>query len=98
MRKLLALFALLCVSFFGLAQVQIGGDSNSFEYGRPQQYEIGGITVSGTRFLDEQVLINISGLIIGDTIEIPGEKISKAIQNLWKQGLFSDVKISVVKV
>ena len=81
-----------------MAQVQIGGDSVTFGYDQPKEYVIGGITISGTRYLDESVLVNLSGLIVGDTIQIPGDKISKAIQSLWKQGLFSDVKVAVVKV
>src|SRR5205085_8654317 len=87
-----------CASCIAFGQVQIGGDSVIFSYDVPQQYVIGGVVVSGTRYLDEQVLINLSGLVIGDTIEIPGEKISKAIQTLWKQGLFSDVKIKIVRI
>ncbi len=95
------IFSLLVFVIFGInadAQIQLGGDSTIFNYDQPQRYEIGGITVSGTRFLDEQVLINLSGLIVGDTIDIPGDKISKAIQTLWKQGLFSDIKVQVVRV
>jgi outer membrane protein insertion porin family len=84
--------------FNSKAQVQIGGDSGYVDYQQPQQYIIGGVNVTGTRFLDESVLINISGLIVGDTIDIPGEKISKAIQALWKQGLFSDVKIAYSRI
>jgi outer membrane protein insertion porin family len=95
------IFSLLTFLYCGLAlhaQVQVGGDSAVFTYDEPKRYEIGGVTVSGTRFLDEQVLINLSGLIVGDTIDIPGEKISKAIQTLWKQGLFSDIKVQVVRI
>ncbi len=98
MRKYQIIFFFILVATLANAQVQVGGDSISFSYDQPHQYEIGGVTVSGTRYLDEQVLINLSGLIVGDTIEIPGDKISKAIQNLWKQGLFSDVKIAVGRV
>jgi outer membrane protein insertion porin family len=35
----------------------------------------------------------IAGLRQGQNINIPGEKISKAIQNLWNEGIFSDVEI-----
>ena len=94
-------FFFLLFSFSAIvsrAQVQVGGDSANFSYEAPREYEIGGVVVSGTRFLDEQVLINLSGLLVGDTIEIPGEKISRAIQSLWKQGLFSDIKIAVGRV
>lgn len=98
MKKIFALLAIATFGFNANAQVQLGGDSVTFNYNQPQRYEIGGVTVSGTRFLDEQVLINLSGLIVGDTIDIPGEKISKAIQTLWKQGLFSDIKVQVVRL
>ena len=84
----------LFLSVFTLqAQIKMGGDSLIIDYGNPQQYEVGGIVTSGTQFLDEAVLINISGISVGDSIDVPGEKISKAIENLWKQGLFSDIKI-----
>lgn len=76
-----------------MAQVQIGGDSLVVDYGRPQDFEIGGVVVTGTQFLDPGVLINISGLTVGDTIAVPGDAVSGAIRNLWKQGLFSDVKV-----
>jgi outer membrane protein insertion porin family len=91
--KSIFLVSMLLVSMASLAQVHIGGDSLQFDYQQPQKYVIGGVNVTGTRFLDETVLVNLSGLIVGDTIDIPGEKIAKAIQALWKQGLFSDVKI-----
>ncbi len=95
----LSLFCILHFAFFiAKAQVQVGGDSLTFDYQQPKQYVIGGVNVSGTRFLDESVLINISGLVVGDTIDVPGEKISKAIQALWKQGLFSDVKIAISRI
>ena len=99
MKKYFFLFLFFSLSAsVSRAQVQVGGDSANFSYEAPREYEIGGVVVSGTRFLDEQVLINLSGLLVGDTIEIPGEKISRAISNLWKQGLFSDIKISIGRV
>lgn len=94
MSKHFFIVAFLYLSVFSLqAQVKMGGDSLIIDYGNPQQYEVGGIVTSGTQFLDEAVLINISGISVGDSIDVPGEKISKAIENLWKQGLFSDIKI-----
>ncbi len=36
-------------------------------------YIIGGVTVSGVRFLDTNALIGISGLRLGQEITIPGE-------------------------
>lgn len=73
---------------------------NSFEvdYTKPKEYTIGGITITGTQFLDKEVLILLSGLRVGEKITVPGDKISKAVQNMWKQGLFGDVQILVDRV
>ena len=67
------------------------------EYSLPKKYEIGGITISGTKYLNTNTILSISGLKIGDTINVPGAKISNAINNLWSQKLFSDINISVEK-
>ncbi len=60
----------------------------------PSEYRIAGITVTGTTRYDQQLLISISGLNVGDEILIPGsDNISKAIINLWNQRLFSNIQI-----
>lgn len=65
----------------------------------PQEYTIAGITVSGTKYLDQQLLISVSGLSVGDKVMIPGgDNFSKAITNLWKQNLFSNVRILITKI
>ncbi len=79
------------------AQVQLG-DSMMLDYDTPKEYEIGGITVSGVQFLDEGVLLTLTGLAVGDKIKVPGDKITQAIENLWKQGLLTDVKVRAVKI
>ena len=63
------------------------------DYLTPAKYEIGSITVSGTQFMDKNVIVLISGLSMGNVISVPGEELRKAVEILWKQGLFSDVKI-----
>ncbi|MCK7539339.1 MAG: hypothetical protein MZV63_54730 [Marinilabiliales bacterium] len=47
-----------------------------------------------SRFLEPNALIGISGLRIGQKVEIPGEQITAAVKKLWEQGLFSDVRIT----
>jgi Outer membrane protein/protective antigen OMA87 len=60
----------------------------------PKEYIIGGITVSGTKRYDQQLLISIAGINVGDKVMIPGgDNFSKAITNLWKQNLFANVEI-----
>lgn len=73
-------------------------DTSIVNYANPKQYEIGGITITGTQYLDIGILQTISGLTVGSEIEIPGTDIGDAIQKLWKQKLFADVSIYVTKV
>ena len=61
--------------------------------GMPRQYEIGGINVSGVDSYEPYIIIGLSGLSVGDVIEIPGDDITNAVKRYWKHGLFSDVSI-----
>lgn len=66
---------------------------------KPNEYEIGGITITGNQYLDEDLLLSVTGLRVGERLTFPNnDNISKAIKNLWKQDLFSDVSIDVTKV
>lgn len=98
MKRFLAIVALFISTLSVSAQVLIGGETQTIDYGNPKTYMIGGVVISGTKYLDENVLISISGLTVGDSLEIPSEKTSEAIKNLWKQGLFSDIQIYVTRV
>ncbi len=86
----------LCCSFL-ISKAQ---DSTLIDlnYNQPTEYTLAGLTVSGTRFLDQNALITLSGLTVGEKIKIPGDKIAKAINNLWKQGLFEDIEVNVTKI
>ncbi len=68
------------------------------DYAKPKEYIIGGIKVSGIKFLDPNTLISVSGLSINDNIRIPGEKISTAIKRLMEQGIIEDVAINIEKI
>ncbi len=92
--KTIVPYCLLFFCTFKLySQIPIGVNSLLIDYTKPVKYIIGGITVEGTQNFDNNVIIMLSGLTVSDTIEIPGDKITKAIDNLWKQGLFEDIKI-----
>lgn len=64
----------------------------------PQEYEIGGITVSGTVTTDPNAVKLFTGLQVGDKVTVPGERISKAIENLWDQNLFGDISIEAAEI
>lgn len=96
--KNIFLSAFVLISTFSFAQIDLGVDIPDIDYSAPRNYIIGGITVSGVQFLDNSVLISLSGLRVGEKIQIPGEKTSKAIQKLWDQGLFEDARIEVTRI
>ena len=65
----------------------------------PKEYRIAGITVTGSKAFDQNLIISISGLAIGDKIQIPGtDAFGKAISKLWRQSLVSDVQLYITKL
>lgn len=99
-KKLLLFAALLLLGAFGLkAQVVVGGGNGyDFDYLTPKTYEIGGITFEGAENFDTRVVQLVAGLQVGDKIKLPGDKVSAAVENLWKQGMFEDVQIRVTRL
>ena len=100
LRYIKILILSICITAFninGISQIQVGNDMSEIDYSLPRDYEIAGITVTGAQYLDPQVLVMLSGLQVGETISVPGDKITNAIRKLWEQGLFEDVSITYVK-
>jgi len=99
MKKLLFnIVILLGLSLSSFAQISIQNELSKVDYSNPKEYEIGGIQVLGVKYLDPVVLIHLTGLQVGDTVMVPGEDITQAIEKLWEQGLFSDIKIVADRV
>jgi len=84
------LLALLAVP---AAQAQQTNESPTVVYGQSRKMPIGGITVEGVDEYEDYTLIGISGLNVGDVIEVPGDEITDAVKRYWKYGLFSEVSI-----
>lgn len=65
----------------------------------PKEYIIAEISITGIRYLDTAIVASISGLQVGDKFMHPGNDIfAKAIANLWRQKLFSNVQIFITKI
>ena len=65
----------------------------------PKTYTIAGITVTGTKAFDPALISSISGIAVGDKVQIPGtDAFGKAIAKLWKQSLVSNVVINITKL
>ena len=80
------------------AQIRIGDDMSDIDYANPSKYEIGGITVEGTQFVDANVLAMLSGLRVGNEITVPSDDIGTAIRKIWDQGMFEDVAINATNI
>ena len=62
--------------------------------GTPRTCEIAGIAVEGVEGYEDYVLTGLSGLTIGQQVEIPGTQITEAVKRYWRNGLFSKVSIT----
>ena len=99
---LISLFTIISLAFPASAQTD-SLDLKSIEfyplnYTNPKKYTLAGIKISGVKFLDTKILTLLTGLYEGQRISLPGDEISKAIENLWKQKFFTDIKVIVEKI
>ncbi len=98
-KQILTLAILICLGVFNtFAQTVVGGGGYDLDYLTPKTYEIGGITFEGAENFDTRVVQLVAGFQVGDKIVLPGDKVSAAIENLWKQGMFEDVQIRVTRI
>ena len=72
---------------------------NIFNQKTPKKYKIAAIKVVGNHFFDENLLVSVSTLSVGDEVTIPGgDNFSKAITKLWAQNYFSNIEINITKL
>lgn len=95
---LMGLALALCSISIATAQISTDKKLSELSGSAPREYEIGGIIITGSENLDNQVITLISGLQVGDNITIPGDDITDAIKNLWRQKLFDDIGIYITEV
>ena len=105
MKKNIFLILFPLISFSVKAQVIFGQDEhgNSLKnitnnYSNPKEFIIADLQIVGTKFLDGNALLSLSGLKVGDKVKIPGEKFNNAIKKLWKQGIIDNIGIKATKV
>ena len=91
--KALLSLALLACSAMTNAQDKIVFPDITYA-GSPRDVVIGGINVSGMSGYEDYMLTGISGLTVGQHIELPGTAITEAVKRYWKHGLFSEVQIA----
>ena len=94
-RRLLSLAAFCLIAGVQLsAQDKIVNPEINYA-GSPRQCRIAGLAVTGIEGYEDNLLIGISNLSVGQEISVPGTEITDAVKRFWKHGLFSDVSISI---
>jgi outer membrane protein insertion porin family len=108
MKRIYQLILLLLCGFPAVAQItrppanqaapSLKVSGTELDYFNPKEYIIGGTTLSGTKYLDKEVIITLSKLIKGERVTLPGEATANAIKTLWANGLFDDIEINITKL
>ena len=108
MKRVYQLILLLLIGLPSMAQItrppanqaapSLKVNGTQLDYFNPREYIIGGTTLTGTKYLDKDVIITLSKLIKGERVTLPGEATANAIKTLWANGLFDDVKINITKL
>ncbi|WP_116495889.1 outer membrane protein assembly factor BamA [Balneicella halophila] len=68
------------------------------DYNAPVIYEVAALKVEGVKHLDKEVIKQLLRISVGDKLQVPGDDISLGIKRLYRQGLFSDIKLIADKV
>ena len=74
----------------------IASDKIDYEIGK--EYILGGITVTGLQKFSEQTVRVYTGLVNGQPIKLPGDKLTSAIKKLYESKQFSDVDVYLSKL
>ena len=101
-RKNLALTLVFCLqAIFSVVTLKAQDSTRNYlplDYNKPTEYTIVSIETKGNKYIDKNIVIFNSGLSFNQRIKVPGNEISQAIENLWKQGYFSFVSIFAKKI
>ena len=96
MKQLLSILALLTLAFAMpmTAQAQNVQEKPNITYtAEHPKYILAGLAIDGIKGFDDDYLLSLSGLNIGQMYEVPGNDMSEAIRRYWAQKLFSNVRI-----
>ena len=85
------LFLLLSVALFSQVKPTV-------DYNNPKTYIIGGVHVSGIKYLSKEQIISLTGLREGDEVTVPGETFSTMVKRLMMQRYLSDVGVYIDSV
>ena len=68
------------------------------DYNNPRKYIIGGVQVSGIKYLSKEQILSLTGLREGDEVTVPGEVFSDMVKRLMMQRYLSSVGVYIDSV
>ncbi|MGG8497597.1 outer membrane protein assembly factor BamA [Tenacibaculum sp. TC6] len=98
---LIALFVTAFVTMSSKAQEIVKDStktSNIIHYEKGKEYILGGITVTGLQKFSEQTVRIYTGLVNGQPVRLPGDKLTSAIKKLYESKQFSEVDVYLSKL
>lgn len=99
MMKKIGIIIGLCCAWLSASAVKTDTIHNlKIDYAAPVVYEVAKLNVEGVQHLDKDVIKQLLRISEGDKLQVPGDDISLGIKRLYKQGLFSDIKLIADKV
>ncbi len=72
--------------------------TGKINYERGREYILGGITVTGLQKFSEETVKVYTGLLIGQPVKLPGDKLTSAIKKLYDSKQFSEVDVYLAKI
>jgi outer membrane protein insertion porin family len=98
LNRICLLSALIFINITLYAQQPNISELPVLDYSDQREYTIQDIKVTGVEFTDPKILVQMTGLVVGKNITVPGDALSKIVDKFWEHGLFSDVKIIATKI
>lgn len=89
---------ILLFGLFGCLPYRLQAQEEVISYAYSREYQIAGIAVSGVSYLDNNAIVGMSGLAVGQRIRIPGDATAQALEKLWKYNLFEDIALYATKI
>ncbi|WP_018942468.1 outer membrane protein assembly factor BamA [Polaribacter irgensii] len=72
--------------------------SKNIDFKKGEEYILGGISVTGLKKFSEETVRVFTGLVYGQTIKLPGDKLTSAIKKLYESKQFSDVDVYLARI
>jgi len=96
------IYGVLCFAFLSPSSVLFAQSFDTLrivepelESLEPRQYRVLGVRVQGLTTLEERDVLARFPIEVGKTLTVPGPELSDAIKRLWRQRLFSDIKVEI---